>query len=323
MQDQVPNFSNESIAKLLIDLYGIEGEISSLVSFEDQNALIKTSEQNYVFKIANKRWSHEFLEMQTNVLGYLKKTAPELFFPDIVKTLKGQSITNIDGFSIRLLTYLEGELYTNAVKSPELYQDIGRFLGKFSKAMVNYTFDVKDGSDELWKLDNVMACKIYIPEVIDEDVRNRIERLFVAYENKILPKLPNLRKAVIHGDANEQNLLVASNDPKKISGLIDFGEMQLASQVNDLAIALAYSLLGEDDIAMASTKIIAGYEREFKLEDVEREILYYLLAMRLVTNITMTSHAAKLFPNNEYILIAQKPAQALLKKLEQEKYILI
>jgi Ser/Thr protein kinase RdoA (MazF antagonist) len=322
MPDLVPNFDNETIAKLVMQLYGIEGEISSLVSFEDQNALIKTSEANYVFKIANKRWSHEFLEMQTDVLGYLKNTAPELVFPSIVKSLDGQKIIYVDGFAIRLLTYLEGELYTNTPKSPELYQDIGRFLGQFSRAMANYSLEVTDGSDELWKLDNVMACKTYLPEVIDEDARDRIERLYVVYENKILPKLPNLRKAVIHGDANEQNLLVAADRPTTISGLIDFGEMQLASQVNDLAIALAYTLLGEDDIAMASEKIIEGYDREFKLEDAEREILYYLVAMRLVTNITMTSHTAKLFPENEYILFSQKSARALLKKLEQEKYIL-
>ena len=322
MSDQVPNFSNESIARILIELYGLEGDISSLVSFEDQNALIKTSGAIYVFKIANQKWSHEFLQMQTNVLGYLKDSAPGLVFPDIVKTSKGQSITYIDGFGIRLLTYLEGQLYTHTPKSPELYQDIGRFMGQFSAAMVNYSADVDEGSDELWKLDNVMACKDYLSEVIDADAKDRITRLYEVYEEKILPKLPSLRKAVIHGDANEQNILVAPDNLKKVSGLIDFGEMQWASQVNDLAITLAYSLLGEDDIAMASKKIIEGYNKEFKLLEEEHEILYYLMAMRLVTNITMTSYAARLFPENVYILIAQKPARALLKKLENEKYIL-
>ena len=303
MSDQVPNFSNESIARILLELYGLKGDISPLVSFEDQNALIKTSGETYVFKIANQKWTHEFLQMQTNVLGYLKERAPELVFPDIVKTFQGQSIT-----------------YTP--KSPELYQDIGRFMGQFSAAMVNYSAEVEEGSDELWKLDNVMACKDYLSEVIDADAKDRIARLFEVYEEKILPKLPGLRKAVIHGDANEQNILVAPDNPKKVSGLIDFGEMQWASQVNDLAITLAYSLLGEDDIAMASEKIIEGYDNEFKLLKEEREILYYLMAMRLVTNITMTSYAARLFPENVYILIAQKPARALLKKLENEKYIL-
>jgi len=322
MSDQVPNFSNESIARILLELYGLKGDISPLVSFEDQNALIKTSGETYVFKIANQKWTHEFLQMQTNVLGYLKERAPELVFPDIVKTFQGQSITYVDGFGIRLLTYLEGDLYTHTPKSPELYQDIGRFMGQFSAAMVNYSAEVEEGSDELWKLDNVMACKDYLSEVIDADAKDRIARLFEVYEEKILPKLPGLRKAVIHGDANEQNILVAPDNPKKVSGLIDFGEMQWASQVNDLAITLAYSLLGEDDIAMASEKIIEGYDNEFKLLKEEREILYYLMAMRLVTNITMTSYAARLFPENVYILIAQKPARALLKKLENEKYIL-
>jgi len=322
MPEQVPNFDDATINKLLMELYGIEGDISPLVSFEDQNALLKTADAKFIFKIANKRWSHEFLQMQTDVLSYLKTSAPELIFPSIVMTLEKQTITYVDGFAIRLLTYLEGDLFTYVAKTPELYMDVGRFLGKFSKAMQNYSFEVTEGSDELWKLDNVIACKKYLPEVTDEDARDRIERLYKVYEKNILPKLPNLRKAVIHGDANEQNILVASDNPTKISGLIDFGEMQLASQVNDLAITLAYCLLGEDDIAMASTNIIAGYEDEFNLEAEEREILFYLVAMRLVTNITMTSHAAKLFPDNVYILISQKNARALLKKLEQEKYIL-
>ncbi|MFT5677275.1 MAG: Ser/Thr protein kinase RdoA (MazF antagonist) [Paraglaciecola sp.] len=322
MSEQVPNFNNESLAKILLDLYGLEGELSPLVSFEDQNARIKTATATYVLKIANTRWSREFMQMQTDVLGYLKTHAPKLAFPSIVPTLKGDNITYIDGFAIRLLTYLEGDLLTNTPRTPALYQDIGKFLGQFSKAMQTYSVTVAEGSDELWKLDNVMACKKYLPEVTDEDAKDRIERLYAVYEKNILPKLAHLRKAVIHGDANEQNLLVSSNQPMKIAGLIDFGEMQLASQINDLAIALAYSLLGENDIAMASSKIIEGYDREFKIADEEREIIYYLMAMRLVTNITMTSHSAKLFPDNEYILISQKPARALLKKLEEEKYIL-
>ena len=90
MPEQVPNFDNETIAQLLLEHYGIKGEISSLVSFEDQNALIKTSDAKYVFKIANKKWSHEFLEMQTDVLVYLKSAAPELVFPIVVKTKNEQ-----------------------------------------------------------------------------------------------------------------------------------------------------------------------------------------------------------------------------------------
>ncbi|MCP5382172.1 MAG: phosphotransferase [Kordiimonadaceae bacterium] len=322
MQDQVPNFSEEKIARIAKELYGLEGEIKSLVSFEDQNARIKTTHGCYVLKIANKRWSRDFLQMQTDVLDHLKTVAPDLTFPEAVKTLKGDTITFINGFAVRLLTYLEGNILANMERSPELYKDIGRFLGQFSNAMVSFPYDGTDGSDKYWKLDNVIDCKKYLPEVDDLDARNRIERLYTHYEKNILPLLPELRKAVIHSDANEQNFLINPERPEKIAGLIDFGEMQYASQVNELAITLAYSLLNEDDSDMAAGKIIEGYTSEFPLKPLEQEILYDLMAMRLVTNITMTSHSAKMFPDNDYILISQKPARVLLKKLEDENYIL-
>jgi len=320
--DEIPNFDKQFMARLGMDLYGIEGEISPLVSYEDQNALIKTPGAKYVLKIANRKWSQEFLQAQTDVLEYLRINAPELTFPGVIPTLEGNTITDVKGFAVRLLTYLEGDLLTNAPRSPELYQDVGRFLGQFSKAMQNYSSDSVEGSDKLWQLDNVMACKAYLSDVADEDVRDQFERLYEYYERNILPRLPRLRKAVIHGDVNEQNLLVDPLEPTKISGLIDFGDIHYGSQVNDLAITLAYGLLEENDITMASAKIIEGYEREFKLEAEEREILYYLVAMRLVTTITMSSHNAKLQPDNEYILVTQKPARVLLRQLEEQEYIL-
>lgn len=322
MSEKVPCFNDEAIAKLILDIYGIKGDLSHLVSFEDQNVRVKTTNATYVLKIANTKWSSEFMQMQTDVLEYLKTSVPELTFPIVLKSLSGKTMTTVDGFAVRLLTYLEGELLTNTARTPQLYQDMGRFLGQFSKTMQDYPKAAKEGSDEMWKLDNVMACKAYLADITDLDARDRIERLYTVYQENILPKLPQLRKAITHSDANEQNFLVNPDQPMKIAGLIDFGELQLCSQINELAIALAYGLLGEDDIAMASANMIDGYEREFTLEEKERDIIYYLMAMRLVTSITMSSHAAKLYPDNEYIIISQKPARALLKRLEDEKYIL-
>ena len=61
------------------------------------------------------------------------------------------------------------------------------------------------------------------------------------YEKSIKPILQNLRKAILHGDANEHNFIVLPGQPTKISGLIDFGEIQYGTQINDLAITLARS----------------------------------------------------------------------------------
>jgi len=319
----VPNFDEVEMAKIVKENYGIEGKISMLVAFEDQNAMIDTGTQRFVLKIANQIWDAQYLQAQIDVMAHLKEAAPALECPSIVKTLKGEDLFHVNGFIVRLLTFLEGEMLTKMPRSPELYQDAGRFLGQFTKAMETFPSRDVEGSDPFWKLDNVTACKKYLSEVIDEDARDRIERLYAVYERDILPRLSSLRKAVIHGDANEQNFLLDPKDPTTIRGLIDFGELQYTCLINDLAISMAYGLLGEDDIDTASKSFIKGYTQEFPLMDEELEIIYYLMAMRLVTNITMTSHSAKVYPDNEYILIAQKPARELLKKMEEEKYIIL
>jgi len=56
------------------------------------------------------------------------------------------------------------------------------------------------------------------------------------------------------------------------------------------------------------------------LEEGELDVLFNLMAMRLVQTIIMSSHNAKEFPDNEYIVICQKPARALLKELEEWKW---
>jgi len=321
MPGQVPHFDNETIAQLAMELYGITGEISSLVSYEDQNASIKTSDGTYVLKIANRRWTTEELSTQTKVLEHLETAAPELSFPHVIPTQNGETITNVNGFAVRLLTFLEGDTLGNAARSPELYHEIGCFMGRFSRAMQTYTHPTAHRPDDLWNLDNIIACKAHLHDVSDdEDTRACIERAYAAYEQNTLPKLQHLRKSVIHGDANEQNLLVALDRPGKIAELIDFGDIQYGTHINELAITLAYALLGEDDIQSAAREIIRGYTRVFSLESDELDVLPEPVAMRLVQSIIMSSKSAKEVLDNTYILISQKPARALLKKLEAEDF---
>ena len=181
-----------------MQLYGIEGEISSFPSFEDQNARIKTSAESYVLKIANKRWAKEELELQTFVLEHLKATAPELSCPQVIASKSGVAITIVDGFAVRLFTFLEGKNLGEVLRSPELNHDIGHFMGQFANAMQSFTHPVSERPNDFWNLDNVLACKIYLEDVIDEDVRERIEGFYKRYEKNILPKLKHLRKKCLY-----------------------------------------------------------------------------------------------------------------------------
>jgi Ser/Thr protein kinase RdoA (MazF antagonist) len=68
----------------------------------------------------------------------------------------------------------------------------------------------------------------------------------------------SLRHGVIHGDANDHNVL-AERD--RMTGLLDFGDMVHTAIVCELAVALAYAMLGERDPLAAAGAVIRGYHR--------------------------------------------------------------
>jgi murein DD-endopeptidase MepM/ murein hydrolase activator NlpD len=87
--------------------------------------------------------------------------------------------------------------------------------------------------------------------------------------------------------------------------------------VNELAITLAYALLGAEDVYAAARAVIAAYVAEFPLTAAEAEVLFDLMRMRLAASVCISSHQSRLHPENEYLLISQGPAFALLQRLDR------
>ena len=85
--------------------------------------------------------------------------------------------------------------------------------------------------------------------------RERVQTAFVRWEQL---DWTSLRQGVIHGDANDHNVLA---EPDRMTGLLDFGDMVHSAIVCDLAVALAYAMLGERDPLAAAGAVIRGYHR--------------------------------------------------------------
>ena len=106
----------------------------------------------------------------------------------------------------------------------------------------------------------------WLADIDDLDDRATVEAAFRRYRQRVVPVLPQLRGAVVHQDANDHNVLAVDG---LVSGLIDFGDMVFARQVNELAVTLAYALLDVPDVVAAGRDVIAGYTAEFALTDDE------------------------------------------------------
>jgi Ser/Thr protein kinase RdoA (MazF antagonist) len=115
---------------------------------------------------------------------------------------------------------------------------------------------------------------------------------------------------VIHGDANDYNVLVESD---RVTGLIDFGDMVYSWTVGELAIAVAYVVLGKDDPWAAAAHVIEGYTEEFGV--VDRENLWKLVRLRLAMSVCLAAHQQRQRPDNEYLRISQRAIEIALPRL--------
>ena len=122
-----------------------------------------------------------------------------------------------------------------------------------------------------------------------------------------------LRHSVIHGDANDYNVLVRRG---RVVGLLDFGDMVHSAAVCDLAVALAYAMLDKPDPLAAALPVIQAYHARFPLTGAETDALFSLTAARLCLSLCYAAHNAQAKRGDAYQLVTAAPAWELLQRLD-------
>lgn len=152
---------------------------------------------------------------------------------------------------------------------------------------------------------------------------------------------------LIHGDFHDENLLhlqphslqshkvpqnytsvsldLIPTDPKHSYGLIDFMDMSHSASVCDLAIALAFVMIGvgdncgstlEDDFISSGGHLLAGYISHRKLCPSETEALYTLVCSAYCLELVMCQHDYdEQVETNEYLLTSMKDGWRQLARL--------
>lgn len=309
-----PDLGDADVARLLRDHWGIEGRLRPLVSERDQNVRVDAAGGSFVLKIANRAEDAGFLGLQNATLAHIAETDPDLGVPRVMPTRDGAVMVVHQGHLVRLMTFLPGRLYSAVPPGPELLGSLGRMLGRLSRALRGFGHPAAHRDGFLWNLDEVAALEPWLEEV-SGDRRAMVARVFARHRSQVAPRLKHLRGAVVHQDANDNNLVVEEG-AARVSGIIDFGDMSYGRQINELAVALAYALLDCDDIFATARPLIAGYAAEFRLEAAETEVLFDLVAARLAASVCISSRRAKAHPENDYLTISQAPAFRLLERLD-------
>ncbi len=309
----VPALTPPEAAALVADHYGLTVRASELPSERDQNLLLLANDgHRYVLKVANAQETRAVLDAECDVMRHL---APTGMCPTVVRTRDGHELTQVGGHWVRLITALKGTplgavpLHTDALRG-----DIGRALGQLDLALASFDRPSLHRSFH-WNLAQAQeVVHAHAHLVTDTVLRESIRRFSAHHLATIVPLLPSLRRSVIHGDANDYNVLV-DHASQRVTGILDFGDMVLSHTVNDLAIAMAYVALGSDDPLGAAAQVAAGYHAELPLRDDEIGALFGLMGMRLCVSACLAAKQQAERPDVAYLGISQAPIMQTLPAL--------
>ena len=307
-----PRFDVEAAIKIADEFFGLRARAQSLPSERDQNFLLTDrAGEKFVLKIANVLESRAFLEAENAVLKHVGSRIS--FCQTPLPSVSGDDIATIElengaPYLARLVGYLQGvPLAQVKPQTPELLRDLGRKLGQLDRALRDFDHSAVHRD---WHWDVANGNRIideFAPLIADAALREAVLQCRVEFNQ-------GLRRSVIHGDANDYNVLV---DPERmtVTGLIDFGDMVHSYTVADPAIALAYVVLDKADPRAAADEVIQGYTSEFALLDEELKMLWPLVRLRLAMSVCIAAYQLRQQPDNEYLRISQSAIEATLPRL--------
>lgn len=292
----------------------IKPKIKKLVGYDIVNYKVETESGNYILKIyPNKKEEIDFAGAENDILIHLQKQKSNQF-PEPIKNSENKFLTTFKRDNtiktVRLLTFLEGDFLGEVKHSAELFKSFGKFLAEMDLQLQGLQNDIIKMRHFKWDLQYFLLNEKYLQDISNPSDRKIAAHFFQQFKINIIPVLPNLRKQIIHNDANEWNTLVQNNH---ISGIIDFGDTCYSQLINELAIALAYSLLGKQQPLKWAVYIISEYHKILPLQENEIDILYWLIAARLSTTVCNSAYERIQRPENSYIQISEKPAWELLR----------
>ena len=309
-----PSATADEAAALALGHFGVRGTAVPLPGERDQNFRIDVDGvPTYVLKIANGLESAELLDAQhrASELARLSSVPTQ----QVEATNDTKDCATWDGYIVRLLQWLPGRPMAEVdAPSPALLGHLGVTLGELARALDGFDHPAAH-RDFHW---DVARADVIIAElrdaVTDPARRALIDSVQERLVTHVRPILADLPRAVIHGDANDLNVLV-DDQGDRVVGLLDFGDLVWSVVVAELAVAAAYVVHHTDDPLTSVGQLAAGFHSRRPLVDDELAVLWDLVLARLALTgcHAAVQHAAR--PDDPYLTISEGPAWTALAAL--------
>ncbi len=297
---------------ILEEFYSLtETRTSRLEGYDSINFKVVHKSGVYVLK-QHPNTSGTIALLQAEAKIFVRLAALEAYdFPNNILTTAGESLGISGDWAYQLLSFVEGDFLNQVPHTGALLHSFGVFLGQMDKALEKTYEAAIMAKETVWDLKHFRNSRSLLHHIGNVRDRNLVDYFFLQFDEHVSPVAHQLRKGILHNDANDWNVLVQNG---RVSGIIDFGDMCHSWIINELAVALTYVMMEKENPLDIAVPVIQGYHGTYPLEELELDILYYLIAARLCTSVCNSAHSKKSKPDSDYIVISEKPAWELLRK---------
>ena len=317
-----PKLSESEVSNSVQEYYGLEGTLHPLPGDRDQNFLLESpGGQKHVVKVSSLDEVQEILEFETEMITRLSNDTNGLI-PSVIPAISGTSLVTHENqqghhYRLRILEFLPGTLLSEVnPRSDALLLNLGERMAELGSVLGAYPDHPPPRINFEWALGragNIMEKSL---NVLDSAQRALIELTLKDFRDNEREFL-GLGSQIIHGDVNDHNVLVSLNKEgqARISGIIDLGDAHSAPRVFDLAIAIAYGILGAADPLLAASEITRGYYANQPLLEIEIDVLMTLVCARLGQSVCIASLRRHHGDTDPYHLISEADAWNTLSLL--------
>lgn len=323
LQPRRPGTSPEDAVQYALRWWGIEGSCAELPGDRDRNYLMEAAGgPRYVMKVALAGEGEAALDAQNAALDHVARVAPDLPAPRCVASLEGRSMERTtDALNrpllVRLLTWVSGTPLPQGARPASALGDWGALAGRLGLALRSFQHP---GAirltpwDLLGAVDQVEGRLDLIPE---RPRRSLLEEVVGEFRDLWQPVACDLRRQVVHNDLNDHNVIISDGgDGSRESavGVIDFGDLIESVAISELAVAVAYGMLGTPVPIRHLTRMVEGYRTVQDLDGLEMEVLFPLSRLRLALSVSMSAEQSRAEPDNAYLRVSRDDAWLALEQ---------
>ncbi|KAK4326559.1 hypothetical protein Pmani_002939 [Petrolisthes manimaculis] len=330
----------EQVPGLVKNLFGLTvTSVTQLSSYDDKNFHIQVSKSvnnphlkttcphGYVLKILNTKTSQKqkLVAAQNDMMIFLMKRG--IMSPQPEKNVDGSSMIlmqlepkdiNITQNNVklkpkkehivRLLTFIPGKTLYQVRSTPNLFFEFGSYIAHFDNQLKEFQNEEVRSVAHVWMLKNILHVRKFTYVLDNNEHRQLIHEVIDAWEKEVTPIIHQLEKGIIHGDFNDQNILVQPDDKdpsvNHITGVLDLGDIQYSCYLFELAITIMYPMVEVKVMPPLDVggHILAGYLTHRDIPQQELDILKVCVAARFAQSLVYGAYTHQQDPDNDYLL---------------------